>query len=486
MEVRMSKGAESRLMIFAARGMTARPSKVLFALALIAGVPARGHGQDKVAGVVPQNVTKISTIGESLQNAGQRPVHILYVHGIGAQGAGDSWTFQRQVCFRLPGCTLPKKQLVPDGRDYADNGIFAKDATPPSSKYMGNLVWTKPEEWHASAPFVDHYVLRRGNGGPVVVDEINWWPLVFPLKCKAIMRQEAHLAGPDKTYLNLCAKSEEDKPHPGRYKFYPWINSDDLRTLESIGPKGALINRSLKNNLLDWGFSDAIMAVGSMHDLFREGMRQLFVKSARFHADRPETDEWEQQDKSPQEVDREFIVVSHSLGSYLVFSTLHPEQQELVPQAAPGYSGSGEASAKEDAAAEYILKRTSLVYFFANQVPLLELADVEESKATELVSKRMRTWRDLRENFRTEHAGENKEPLKPPQVVAWSDPSDLLTWCVPDMTPLTIVNLYVRNTWWHWILANPEKAHGNYASNKHVLGPMMSTNAVEAKGQVCQ
>jgi hypothetical protein len=482
----MIMGTESRLMIFSARAMRARPYKALFALALIAGAASRSQAQGKVVPGRPQDVTQISTIGELLQSAGLRPLHILYVHGIGALGAGDSWTFQRQVCSRLPGCTLPKKELVPDGRDYADSGVFQKDATPPSFKYMGNAVWTKPEEWDASAPFVDHYVLRRGNGGPVVVDEINWWPLVFPLKCKAIMRQEAYLAGPDKTYLDLCAKSEEDKPHPGRYKFYPWINSDDLKALESIRPKGALINRSLKNNLLDWGFSDAITAVGSMHDLFREGIRQLFVKSARFHADRPETDEWEQQDKSPQQVDREFVVVSHSLGSYLVFSTLHPEQQELVPQAAPGYSGSGEASAREDAAAEYILKRTSLIYFFANQVPLLELADVEESKVTEQVSKRMQAWRDLRENFRTKHAGENKEPLKPPQVVAWSDPSDLLTWCVPEMKPLTIVNLYVRNTWWHWILANPQKAHGNYDSNKHVLGIMMSPKAVEAKGQVCQ
>lgn len=29
----------------------------------------------------------------------------------------------------------------------------------------------------------------------------------------------------------------------------------------------------MKTNLLDWGFSDAMMAAGSLQDLFREGMR---------------------------------------------------------------------------------------------------------------------------------------------------------------------------------------------------------------------
>ena len=57
-------------------------------------------------------------------------------------------------------------------------------------------------------------------------------------------------------------------------------------------------------------------------DLFREGMRQLFVKSARFRADGSKTDDWMTEAAKPGATDREFIVVSHSLGSYLAFSTL--------------------------------------------------------------------------------------------------------------------------------------------------------------------
>lgn len=464
---------------------TTHAYKALLAFALIAGVPASGRAQGKVASDGPQDLNRISSIGESLNSAKQRPLHILYVHGIGATGSGDSWILQKRICAFLKGCKLPKK-LVPLGRDYADSGVFDYAAPPPAFQYMGNPVWKKQEEWRASAPFVDHYLLRRSDGGPVIVEEINWWPLVFPLKCHTIMTDEARLAGPNKKLLNLCSQSEEDATHLGRYKAYAWIKPEDAKTLESLRPKGALLNRSLKTSLLDWGFSDAIMAVGSMHDLFREGMRQLLVESARFHADGSKTDEWEQQGKNPGQIDTEFIVVSHSLGSYMVFSTLSADQQDVDPQITPSLSRSDVATSREDAAAKYILQRTSLVYFFANQIPLLELASVQESKAAEALGKRMQRWRDLRENFRKEHTEESEFPVKPPQLVAWSDPSDLLTWCIPEMKPLTIVNLYVRNSWWHWIIANPSTAHANYDSNKKVLRTMMSSKPPDAKGQACR
>ena len=472
-------------MIQSARSLTPRVYETLLAMMLLAGVPAHALAQVKAVSESPQKLGQISSIGESLSNAKQRPLHILYVHGIGATGPGDSWTFQRRICSYLKGCKLPKK-LVPEGRDYADSGVFGAAAPLPSFSYMGNPVWTKPEEWRASAPFVDHYLLRRSDGGPVVVDEINWWPLVFPLKCHAMMTEEARLAGPNKVLLDLCSQSEEDAAHPGWFKSYAWIKPEDTKALESARPRGALFNRSVKTTLLDWGFSDAIMAVGTMHDLFREGMRQLLVQSARFNADGSKTDAWEQQGKVPHGIDREFIVVSHSLGSYLVFSTLNVGQQDDDPQTAPSQSAGDEASAREDAAAKYILRRTSLMYFFANQIPLLELANVQKSKAAEALGNEMQRWRDLREGFGKEHAVENELPVKPPQLVAWSDPNDLLTWCLPEMKPLTIVNLYVRNSWWHWLIANPVAAHANYDSNKHVLRMMMVANPSGAKAEVCR
>jgi hypothetical protein len=450
--------------------------KALFTFSLIAGSLSNGMAQGRVIEAGPQGLSQVSTIGESLHNAGQRPLHFLYVHGIGATSAGDSHVFLQSICCLLKGCAIPAVP-VPIGRDYADRGEFTNGSEPPTFKYLGKPIWRNKDEWSASAPFVDHYVLPRTDGGPIVVDELNWWPLVFPLKCRNIMPGEAHLAGPDANFLNICSKdAEKDESNVGRYKAFQWISSDEAKTLKSIHPKGALLNRALKNNILDWGFSDAIIAVGSIHSLLREGMRQLLVASARFNADGSKTDGWEQQANGADGIDREFAVVSHSLGSYLVFSTLNLGQRDppILPTA---------DAVTEDSAARYILERTSLVYFFANQVALLELADVAEP-ATAVgtanggaLSTRITEWRKLRLDFEKRHAVAGTYAAKPPQVIAWSDSSDLLSWYVPPIDDVVIVNLFVRNTRWHWLFANPEAAHDNYASNKHVLRVMLGSKA---------
>ena len=76
-------------------------------------------------------------------------------------------------------------------------------------------------------------------------------------------------------------------------------------------------------------------------------------------------------------------------------------------------------------------------------------------------------------------------PVRPPQIVAWSDPSDLLSWCIPAEKPLLITNLYVRNTWWHWLIANPQAVHNNYDRNRSVLKIIMGSKSIPEKGEVC-
>ena len=471
-------------------------------LALVAVAPRTGRAQGEVIDDGPQHLSEISSIGESLRNAGQKPLHVLYVHGIGATEAGDSLVLQRSLCKFLKHCTAETLQRLKElgskkfqgervPRDYADGGVFEKNAQPPEFEYMGHAVWESAEEWRASAPFVDHYVLWRTDGGPIVVDEINWWPLVLPLKCRQIMAGEARLAGPYKKILKVCSQNEvKDEQNPGRFRAYPWVSEAEAQAWAGIPAKGALFNRSLKTTILDWGFADAVMAVGAMHGLFREGMRQLFLQAARFNADGTRTNDWEKQLKDPHGMDREFIVVAHSLGSYLVFATLNMDQQEGYPEIAE--TAQTRSKAIEDAAAKYIFERTSLVYFFANQIPLLELATMDRASDGERVtegtlapndvkatlSEQMRTWKNLRRDFGSK-PGEEKEPAaKPRQVVAWSDPSDLLTWRIPEIKGLMVDNLYVRNTFWRWIVARPIAAHANYDRNPYVMRVMLSPKKV--------
>lgn len=210
-----------------------RHFKMWMALSLLVA-PLNTWSRDKVLGGEPQDLSQLSSLGETLRNAGTRPLHILYVHGIGIREAGDSRPLQKRICDYLKDCEVPSASA---SRDYAGSGEFATTAEPPAFEYMDKRVWKTREEWNASAPFVDHYVLSRSAGGPIVVDEFNWWPLTFPLKCRAIIPGEVRLAGPDSSLLDLCSQlTEADIPHPGRFKTYAWITPQEAERLESFHP----------------------------------------------------------------------------------------------------------------------------------------------------------------------------------------------------------------------------------------------------------
>jgi hypothetical protein len=469
--------------------MTVRSCAAAILLFLV--VYALGIGQAPAPGDSGSGSGPGSSIGELLGKG--HPVHILYVHGIAATGPGDSHAFLTSICRYLPGCKVPST-WNPAKRDYANFGQFKEGEPPPNYAYLGEAVWKSSVEWSASDPFVDHYLVPGSDSkSPVVVDEINWWPLVFPLKCEKIMPGEAHLAGPDAGLLDLCSHENVKNADPNRFDFYQWLPTKDADAAKKMPGEGARVNRELKNNPLDWGFSDAMMAVGPMRELFREAMRQLFLESVRFGSDGTASDKWKEHlhtKGSTQQPDREFVVVSHSLGSYLAFLTINADETGAAPCTAHVQSAAQSAvqsdvqlktgpakEQEEDDAAQYIFERTPLLYFFANQVPLLELANLTTPGSFQ---SRLVKWKCLRENFQlnnstAEARSPSTQPPKPPaQIVAFSDPSDLLSWYVPPIADLMVTNVTVRNTGWHWLLASPQGVHGNYAINdKEVIRVMM-------------
>ncbi len=451
--------------------MNTRRRQILIAIALIVGMAGKAHAQGEEA-----------TIGDALRRAAaeHRSVHIIYVHGIRQNLPGSSLQLRQSVCKYL-GLTSCKDPGAPGKREYAEYGGFAVDSRRPPLTYMGKPVWQNDEEWHASAPFVVHYVIK-GNAGPsMVVDEFNWWPITLSLKCREIVAREARAAGSINSLIDFCSQPTQRFEQTRHYESYNWIPRDQAGKLKKIRPQSALLNRLLKNSILDWGISDAMMAVGSANSIFMESMRQLILKSVRFREDGTESDDWRQQETSGRTIDREFFMVSHSLGSYLVFSILNSDASgALRAGARPVEDGSGAAT--EDAAVRYVLERTPQAYFFANQIPIIELAELQRSNEGESLRNSapegaqddevplMNGWRSLRESFNKQLSGEQSTPGVP-RVVAWSDPSDMLSWHLPSDHQL-FENQDVFNSWWHWIIANPEKAHDGYDSNKKVIRAM--------------
>jgi hypothetical protein len=211
----------------------------------------------------------IKSLADSLQRAGGKQLHILYLHGIASDGPGDydSWLLRKGICDFLGDCVSPAGEL--DGNtEYADQDEFELNAPPPSLKYLGSPVWkTDPssptsQEWNAAAPFVVHWKLARSTSPAIFVDEINWWPLLFSLKCRQIVRSDASLVGPSADRIKLCSARRPDSRIPGRFISYDWIDAKEAQTLLAHKARGALVNRKLKNGLLDWGFSDAVLALG--------------------------------------------------------------------------------------------------------------------------------------------------------------------------------------------------------------------------------
>lgn len=437
---------------------------VALVLALIPG--AYAQTTSAAPATAAETNKQLTSIGDALRRPGNEPVHLLYIHGIGATEPYDSSDLRVSICKQLKDCVVMGG--VAKGREYADEGVFDPSAAVPDITYMGQPLWRSKEEWMAAAPFVDHYVIQLKRGKSILLDEINWWPMVFSLKCRNLLPNETQLAGHDGTYLALCATT---RPHQsdgvtGRFDSYAWISAADAASWTATPNRGVLLNRKLKINLMDWRFADALLSVGPLENYLVEGTRQLLMKSVTKAS--VTTAQITSQEPVLLDQNAEYIIISHSLGSFLIFSALHLD------------SGSPDGSDPQRVQVfNYLLGHLTQAYFFANQIPLLELARLGSQSGSKSFLD-LRNWADQR---RAATAGKaaNGEPLA--QIVAWSDPNDLLTWYLgqdfqnwqaANANGVQVVNRIVKNApHWFWIVEGPTSAHDNYAKNRTVIRSLL-------------
>lgn len=439
---------------------------VLFAFLLVFSV-GQSWGQTPTA----LQEQQASSISDSIERARAKEIQLnfFYVHGIGInppskklEGTQDfevSLPFRKSFCQTV-NCTMRKSGGELLGRDYASKDDFALGAQPPELWYLGQKLWKSGvnsdgsysyDDWRAAAPFVDHYKLvaydknDKDHKNPTVyyVHEINWWPLVLSAKCRQIIANEPALVDRDERHLAICSAKKTgtaaDSQHSGRFRSYNWLAGVEVSKRDPPWPKGAAGNRWLKHDLLDWSFADALLAVGPLKKYLLESIQELVLDSYS-PADR-----------------QEFIVVSHSLGSYLMFSALDEE---------------GDMKCDSDDPFGKVLSQTSKAYFMANQLSLLELANLDFGQNGKWPHYLQR-WSSLR-SCTGQHS---------PRIIAFSDPDDLLTWQVPPLNQsdtngpnnldIAVRNLPAKNTVWRWLIANPLNAHLNYDQNKRVIRTMV-------------
>src|ERR1700751_1894084 len=323
---------------------------------------------------------KSDSLGDSLRHSEGNEIHIFYIHGIGSDGPNDydSLALRSSICVYLRDCTSPAGNPIGEW-DYADQDQFRPDATVPELEYMAERVLKSADEWRAAAPYAIHFQLSRANGQNLYVDELNWWPLTFALKCRQIIASDASFVAPSKARIETCSRREPNLAVPQRFKSYDWITPEEAARMAHLRPKGARANRALKTGLMDWGFSDAVLALGPLRLYVLDGIRQLILKS---QGDSPTGGA---SNPTRQPVDQEYIIVCHSLGSYLIFSALDINQTTTktttVQQSGNRF--------------DQVLERTSMVFFFANQLRLLELASLDGPTDRNFAT-HLKSWGKLR------------------------------------------------------------------------------------------
>ena len=445
---------ESRIALVDVSVTSSQRATILLTFSLLCLFACGSKAQDR-----PGELRSLSpsSLADSIRHAQGKEVHIFYIHGIGSDGPNDydSWTLRKSICDLVGDCLQPAGSQVGQW-DYANQNEFQIDAPVPQLDYLGEQVWKNSQEWRAAAPYAIHFRLDRKTGPSLYVDALNWWPLVFSLKCRQIVVSDAQFVAPDKKRIVTCSTREENAGVPLRFKSYDWLDDAKAKQLLNLPSRAVFANKNLKKNTLDWGFSDAVIALGPLRTYILDGIRQLILRSVAAPPGLAPGDHTTPRDN------QEFIIVSHSLGSYLIFSALdiNPTAQKT-----PTVEQSGNSF-------EQVLAHTSLVYFFANQLRLLELANLDSGSDKNLAA-HLQQWGRIRCDYLKTQA-KSMQGCVLPRIIALNDSNDLLTWTVPALSTVDVRNYPVKNSIrWFWLLENPTRAHDNYAKDKRIIKEML-------------
>ena len=447
----------------------------------------------------------VRSINAVLDKHPGQDVHMVLVHGIRTDDPNTWDGFRAKICGHLSAAHRCKSGSQPSGPVF-ERLILQDDW--PRGYFLSNPIWKTQEQWRGSQPFIEHYTYDLQDGGHLILDEVNWWPLVLALKCQFIVPNDTDLVGPDADNVTHC------QADAATHRF-GWLSQEDAQNLLKARPASGgapKINKAIKTAILDWGISDSVLSLGTMKTLLRDTIRCSFddivypAKRAVGNGSGRAQEYWcdtagrRSQGLTNQALKEpaapvsalnvqgdNFVVVSHSLGAFLLLDTFAASAAEAsygnaaglcpaAPEAAQAAVKTEETqrSANENAPSSQslclALRASSNLYFLANQFVLTELGRAQGIE------------------YPTSGAGAPAKPFtdaltlwaqvpaaQPRQILAFSDPGDLLTFKVPSLgSSAKVFNAYPNNKWFHWFgfFEDPVVAHQGYLTNDKVLQVM--------------
>jgi len=235
----------------------------------------------------------------------------------------------------------------------------------------------------------------------------------------------------------------------------------------------ASINADIKSSILDDCLSDVVAYLGNREQMIEEMQRAIIfitanseVSAARFMATPKGLTAKALENHAP------LALISESLGSKYVTDALDAMQHHANPSLARNSDLLPDDLAK---LGDQIAERTSVIYMAANQLPLLAMAD---KPATYAVGVRSKEFRFRRNSFEaiTSHPLASQSPVVERAIVAFTDPSDLLSYTLipwggarddKNITDAKVSNDSIVHLLYLGV-ENPWTAHTTYLANPDV------------------
>ena len=284
---------------------------------------------------------------------------------------------------------------------------------------------------NCDAPYLDINTYNAPYDRKVVFYSLNYWGTLVWIKCTQMVAPDTELTG-DFTLLGL------GNAEYCNHRFGLASGIAPGATAASSSPE--LLDHAIKNLIMIWGFGDAAIVMSGYEKVLREEVRLGLAAerddvARRMHA--AFGDAYKQQSQR-------YAMISESLGSYILMDTL-------------GYASDNDL---------YILCRASQVHMLANQISLLRLSQI-------------RAALPLTGGVETPETANDVAPHRPcwgspgsRAVVAYHDPSDLLTFYVPPpgLQPAYVQQLQAKDinvvvpfapVYVPGVLADPVQAHSS-------------------------
>lgn len=332
------------------------------------------------------------------------------------------------------------------------DGKWAHEAINALAEQLGDKSRPKIEPF--KFPDFDALIYKRQlnlDGKKVNISAIVWSPILTDMK-KGLCYDQKHKTG-------LCAEGEEqpdflEKP----------IESP---TFEESRAK---INGGLKDSILDDCLADAMAYQGAAREEISKQVQEAILVAAvpgneHLHT-LAEKKEKAEQRKTP------LVIFTSSLGSKVGFDAIKALREPNHPK---------------DAALATI-ERTKTIFMAANQIPILQLADMTLKSSAEVNALVAAPPKDsLAQLLKDYQAAVRKEqqelhlrevPAKLPTVVVLSDPNDVLSYSLrnsPRRPEYPFVDVVVSNDWtWFGLLESPLSAHREYLVQPQIADLVMN------------